>query len=116
VLRHDVDAALASLFQILQGVFRPIWPTGKSDDEDWRVVVDALEVAERREIFFAIFGDGADETYGSGDDARDEERVVVEHGSSSCERVDFDVFFGQRFASIGCTRTIAPGSRGAFCT
>ena len=74
-------------------VFGSVWPAGESDDEDWRVVVDALEVAEGRKVLLAVFGDGADEAYGPGDDAGDEERVVVEHGSSLYERVDFDVAF-----------------------
>lgn len=56
-------------------------------------MVDALEVAERREVLVAGFGDCAHESYGSGHYARHEEGVVVEHWSTFGEGIDFDMGF-----------------------
>jgi hypothetical protein len=94
MLRHNVDAALASFFQIGQRILRPVRSPGKAYDEDRRVVVDALEVAKGREVLFASLGQGADESYGSRDNAGDQKRVVVEHGSPLSERIDLDMSFG----------------------
>lgn len=50
MLGDDVERALAGFGEVAQGIFGFVEAAGVADDEDWRVVVDDLEVGEGGEI------------------------------------------------------------------
>ena len=87
MLSHHTNHALACLQQIPTCVLRPCSTRAEADDEDGRIVVYDLEVAERRKVALTIFRKRTDEgnrTWNGGD----KEAVVLDEWRCSWVELD----------------------------
>ena len=100
VLADDVYAALACLDEISQRILRAVEAACEPKYEERWVVIDDLEVTERRKIAIAIFALRAAEANGPRNDGRNQEFVVEGCGSAGFVRVDADVVLLQACAVI----------------
>lgn len=109
MLGDDVDNALPRLMEVPQCILRLLQRPDQPNDEERRVMVDNLRVAEGRQIGrFPVLGPGAYERNGPRNYSRNQQFVVGTAGSSFFVRINFEVVLLQTLAAVICTVSLLP--------
>lgn len=94
LLGDDINDTLSGLQQILQCILRSVHAACKAKHKHWWVVVNHVEVAERRKIAaLPICADCGSEANGTWYDGRDEHLVVVYYRPTFTIRIDLAMLF-----------------------
>lgn len=110
MLADDVDAALLRLEQVAQRVLGLVEAARVAQDENRRVVVDDVEVAERRQIRGrAVRRARGNESHGPRRDGRDEQFVVESCRAVGGVGVDVYVRVGEAGARVVAAVAGLPG-------